>query len=153
MLLRTYYLVFKGPFVHLHCSNHVPITSPPNTWFSSSPAPFPSYLDNVFLKECHPFRCPYDNTPQPRQCVKLTGGSTRHSKAASTMAITVKAIMPIRKSFLQLGCKTFRSSQHGERTLATQTQRQEHDSVPPLPCPLTFLPLCIHRSHLGMGPQ
>ncbi len=76
-------------------------------------------LPTVFLKECHRFTCPYDSIRQPRQCAKLMGGSRPHSKAVSTVAITVKEMLPTRKSSLQSGCKTFRSSPHDDQTPVT----------------------------------
>ncbi len=76
-------------------------------------------LPTFFLKESHRFTCPYDSIRPPRQCAKLMGGSRPHSKAVSTMAITVKEMVPTRKSSLQSGCKTSRSSPHDDQTPVT----------------------------------
>ena len=114
---------------------------------------FPHVLEIAFLEECHPFTCPYDNTRQRRQCARLTPGSRAHSKAASIMAITVKATVPITRSSLQLECKTSKSFPPGDHTPATQTPFREQDLMAHLPYPPTSFPLRIRRSHSGLAPR
>lgn len=130
---------------------------PPNTLFSLYP-PISSLTFDIrhpadFLEACHPLTCPYDSTPQLRQCARLMDGSRRHMKAASTMAITVKAMAPIKKSSLQSGCKTSRNFPHDDQPPATQTRLQERDTMPRLLCPLTFHPRRIRRSRSGLAPH
>lgn len=92
--------------------------------------PFPSLLFSLLLhmsssvakeEEYHPLTCPYDNTRHNRQWAKLMGDSKCQSIAASRMAITVKAMAPIRRSSLQSGSKTFRNSPRDAPTPAIQT--------------------------------
>ena len=143
-------LVLEDPS-SLRCSNDVPITSPPNTLFSPYPPISLLSLTSFILEKCHLFTCPYDSTRQPRQCARLMGGSRTHSKAISTMAITVKATGLIKKFSLQLGCKTSKSFPHDEQIPATLPNLQGLDSMPRPRCPPNFLPLCIRRSHPGMA--
>ena len=93
-----------------------------------------------------PWKCPYDSTRPSRQCVRRMGDSQHLSRVASAMAITVKAMAPIRRSFLQSECKT-----REDQTLATQTQLQEQDLMPHRP--VTFLLRCIRRSCWGWLPS
>ena len=113
----------------------------------SLPSHSPPTLDFQFVDENYPLTCPYDSTRHTRQCARLMDDSKRRSKAASTTVITVKAIAPIKRFSLQSGSQTSRSSPQDDQPPSTQTQPQEPDSMPRLPSPVTFLPLCIRRSY------